>query len=136
MFTALSITQPWAWLIVHAGNDIENRSWPTPVRGRVLIHAGRGMTRAGYAEALDFWQSLGQPDVVGADQRLTAPPMMPAFDALERGGIVGSVEIVDCVRYSHSPWFFGPFGFVLRNAKPLPFQPMRGRRGFFRVDCQ
>lgn len=26
---ALSIRQPWAWAIVYAGKDIENRTWPT-----------------------------------------------------------------------------------------------------------
>lgn len=24
---ALSVRQPWAWAIIHAGKDIENRSW-------------------------------------------------------------------------------------------------------------
>lgn len=24
---ALSIRQPWAWLIINAGKDIENRDW-------------------------------------------------------------------------------------------------------------
>ena len=37
---ALSIRQPWAWAILHAGKDIENRSWRTAFRGEVLIHAG------------------------------------------------------------------------------------------------
>lgn len=50
------------------------------------------------------------------------------------GGIVGEVEIVDCVDESESPWFFGKFGFVLRNAKPLPFRAHKGRLGFFDVD--
>ena len=36
---ALSIRQPWAWLILHGGKDIENRTWATKLRGRVLIHA-------------------------------------------------------------------------------------------------
>ncbi len=31
---ALSIRQPWAWLIIHACKDVENRDWPTRVRGR------------------------------------------------------------------------------------------------------
>lgn len=26
---ALSIRQPWAWAILHAGKDIENRDWHT-----------------------------------------------------------------------------------------------------------
>ena len=41
---ALSIRQPWAWLIVNGHKDIENRSWPTRFRGPVLIHAAKGMT--------------------------------------------------------------------------------------------
>jgi hypothetical protein len=45
---ALSIRQPWAWLILHAGKDIENRDWPTKYRGPFLIHASKGMTRDEY----------------------------------------------------------------------------------------
>lgn len=36
----ISIRQPCAWLIVHGWKNIENRLWPTRVRGPVLIHAG------------------------------------------------------------------------------------------------
>jgi len=36
----LTIRQPWAWAIIHCGNDIENRSWSTKHRGRLLVHAG------------------------------------------------------------------------------------------------
>lgn len=32
---ALSIRQPWAWLILHAGKDIENRVWQTRFRGEL-----------------------------------------------------------------------------------------------------
>ena len=37
---ALSIRQPWAWLIVNGHKDIENRSWRTKYRGPFLVHAG------------------------------------------------------------------------------------------------
>jgi hypothetical protein len=40
---ALSIRQPWAWLIVTGYKDIENRSWRTNYRGPLLIHAGRAI---------------------------------------------------------------------------------------------
>ncbi|TAG33252.1 MAG: hypothetical protein EAZ36_01015, partial [Verrucomicrobia bacterium] len=50
-----------------------------------------------------------------------------------RGGIVGVADIVDCVEAHPSPWFFGPFGFVLANARPLPFVPMHGKLNVFRV---
>lgn len=119
---AISIRQPWAWLIIHAGKDIENRSWPTRFRGRVLVHAAQGMTRQEYFDVEHF--------IAGHHGgRIQLPPA----DDLARGGIIGSVEIVDCVSESNSPWFFGPYGFILRNPEPLPFAPMRGRLGLFEV---
>jgi hypothetical protein len=113
---ALSIRQPWAWLILQGGKDIENRTWPTKIRGRVLVHASKGMTRAEYAGASHFTS-------------------LPPFENLQRkcGGIVGSVEIIDCVQKDASRWFEGPYGFKLINPKPLPFVPLKGQLGFFEV---
>lgn len=119
---ALSIRQPWAWLILNAGKDVENRGWPTKFRGRVLVHASKGMTRDEYDDAEDPLQCCGGPVID-----------LPAFEDLERGGIVGSVEIVDCVTNSDSLWFFGQFGFLLRDPKPMPIVPWQGRLGFFHV---
>lgn len=36
---AITIKQPWASLIVVGIKDVENRTWKTNFRGRVLIHA-------------------------------------------------------------------------------------------------
>ena len=123
---ALSIRQPWAWLIVHGWKDIENRDWYTPMRRGFLVHAAKGMTRGEYEAARDFviYDLCDRYDL-GADFRF------PDEHELERGGIVGEATIVDCVEASDSPWFFGRYGFVLRDAKPLPFQPCRGALGFF-----
>jgi hypothetical protein len=41
---AITVRQPWAWAIINAGKDIENRTWNTNFRGRVAIRAGMGMT--------------------------------------------------------------------------------------------
>lgn len=122
----LSIRQPWAWAILHAGKDIENRDWPTRLRGRILIHAAMGCTRDEYDSFVDHARGAIDPKL----RPLTLPPLKQ----LERGGIVGSVEIVDCVTRSNSPWFFGRYGFVLRNPQALPFVPMKGRLGFFHAD--
>lgn len=46
---ALSIRQPWAWLIVNGYKSIENRTWNTRIRGTILIHAGKGFDKEGYA---------------------------------------------------------------------------------------
>lgn len=55
---------------------------------------------------------------------------------MPRGGIVGHVEIVDCVDRSDSEWFFGKFGFVLRDPRPLPLIPCKGMLGFFTPDIR
>ena len=120
---ALSIRQPWAWLIIDAGKDIENRSWSTNQRGRILVHASKGMTVDEYDDAIDF--ALNDCGV--------SDELVPHFEALQRGGIVGMVTIVDCVRAHSSKWFEGEYGFVLRDPVPLPFRPYRGSLGFFDV---
>ena len=121
---ALSVRQPWAWAIISAGKDIENRAWRAPnpglsFRGRVAIHAASGMTRAEYDEAREH-----------IDTRCYTRPT-PDPSALFLGGIIGVVEIVDIVRESDSPWFFGPRGLLLANAAPCYFKPARGALGFF-----
>lgn len=123
---ALSIRQPWAWLIVYGWKDVENRSWHTKHRGRFLVHAAQGMTRAEYIETLDFVESIGSPDLLRA---------FPKFDQLQRGGIIGSAELVDSAEASDSPWYMGEKAFVLRDPQPLPFQRLKGRLGFFDVEA-
>lgn len=121
---ALSIRQPWAWLIINGGKDIENRSWPTRLRGRILVHASKGMTR-------DEYRSVD--DLLTVSSMRTLGIKLPAFEELERGGIVGSVEIAGLVSESKSPWFFGPYGFVLQNPRPMPFIQFKGALGFFDI---
>jgi hypothetical protein len=50
---------------------------------------------------------------------------------MPRGGVVGMARIVDCVEQMDSSWFFGRYGFVLKDAFPLPLIPCRGMLGFF-----
>lgn len=117
---ALSIKQPWAHLIIHHGKNIENRSWHTKFRGRFLVHASQGMTKAEYAHGYQFALECGITD-------------LPRFDELKRGGIVGSVELVDSLDHSDSPWYMGQKAFVLRNPQFLPFTAYKGQLSFFEV---
>lgn len=140
---ALSIRQPWAWLIVRpdltgdaraqalaAGHvkTVENRDWPTHFRGRFLIHASKGCTRAEHLAALRFAE-----DEVGLDTDLI-DRLMANQRLLPRGGIVGTAEIVGCNPVSESPWFVGDFGFELASIRALPFHQCRGALGFFKVE--
>jgi hypothetical protein len=110
---ALSIQQPWAWAIVVGGKDIENRDWYTNIRGRILVHCGKQFDFG----AVAFLEEMG----------LHVPSDLPT------GGIVGSIEIIDCVNKHDSKWFFGEYGFVLKNPVVLPFTSYRGQLGFFEI---
>lgn len=118
----LSIRQPWAWLIIHGGKDIENRSWLSKYRGRFLVHASKTMTKRDYAFAAEFALSL---DVI-----------VPPASELPRGGVIGSVELVDSVGTHQSSWYMpGNKALVLRSPYPIPFFSVPGRLGFFDIPC-
>jgi hypothetical protein len=127
---ALSIRAPWWWFILHAGKDIENRDWPTKFRGTVYVHASKWWSKSAVIEdahvAMDCYER--------ADVPCKAEMKWEAMKA--RGGcIVGTVDIVDCVSESKSPWFFGQYGFVLANPRALPEPiPCKGALGFFDVN--
>ena len=72
---------------------------------RVLIHASKGMTTAEYENAAAFMASIG----VRCPQR----------EALQLGGVIGSVLVRDLVTRSDSPWFRkGATAVVFSHARP------------------
>jgi ASCH domain len=111
---ALTVRQPWAWAIIHAGKDIENRSWTNKyATGTIAVHAGSGL------DPLD---------------RLPRGVKRPGGDDLVRGAIIGVVDIVGVVDDHPSKWFRGPLGWVLRNPRPLPRSiPCAGRLGLWEL---
>jgi hypothetical protein len=120
---ALSIRQPWAWAILHAGKDVENRgaravTLGAMTTGPVAVHASKGMTRDEYEGAARFMASLGA--------------VCPPPDDLVRGAIVGAVHVTAIVEEWASPWFFGPRGLVLLAPTALATPiPVGGELGFF-----
>jgi hypothetical protein len=110
------IRQPWAWLIVHGFKDIENRSWTTLYRGTLLIQASANLPSKLHLEEFRLF----------ARKRGVELP-----EDFERGGIVGMVQLKDCVTSSRSKWFEGPVGWVLSQPKKLKFIPLKGRLGLF-----
>jgi hypothetical protein len=126
---ALSIQDPWASLIVAGIKPVENRTWSTPVRGPVLIHAGKKFDTEAYFWLLNNWHQCGMPWTV--DELLRQKERDRSW---ARGAIIGTADLVDCVTSHPSPFFFGEFGFVFANAKPIEPVPMRGRLQFFNVE--
>jgi hypothetical protein len=132
---ALSIQQPWAWLIVNGHKSIENRDWKPwnpglKFRGPVAIHAGKQFDRGALNDV-----RRGNHPVTGMSGHDFGDPsdtyeMMLA--GRHCGGIVGVAEIVDVVDDSSDHWFVGKYGIVLKNAAPVPMIPVKGALGFFK----
>ncbi len=119
---ALSIRQPWAWAIVMGFKDIENRNRFATSKGDmrplpIAVHAAQGMTRAEYEDAAETMARIGVT--------------CPRPDDLIRGAIVGAVTVTAIVAHHPSPWFFGPRGLVLADARTVDPIPAAGKLGYF-----
>lgn len=123
---ALSIKQPWAWLIAIGLKDIENRSWPTNYRGFVYIHAS----------AKDSKSQTGY-ELLSSDQFSLIPrgKIVKYLDSdFDRSAIIGEVEIVDCVQNSDSIWAEpGQWHWQLKNARLFeqPYKNVKGKLSFW-----
>lgn len=93
---ALTIRQPWAGAIFLLGKDVENRSWSTDYRGLMLIHS---------AIKVDSTSNIKMGD----------------DNLWSYGCLLGTVELVDCVKNYKSDWaikgkwhwiFKRPIGFL------------------------
>ena len=121
---ALSIRQPWAWLIANGHKNIENRDWRylPKIRGPIAIHAAKGCTRDEYEDAVHFARTI--------DRSIVVPPLKE----LERGGIVATCNFSGCVTESIDPWFVGRVGLILEDVEPVAFMECKGQLGFFDVE--
>lgn len=127
---ALSIRQPWAWLIVNGYKNIENRDWDTKYRGFLLIHAGKQVEKAFFTKKE---KTLCLPYAESECGASVAALMPQRLEDYERGGIVGYATVHQVVMQSDSRWFKGKYGFVLTKAAALPFIPLRGQLSLFDV---
>jgi hypothetical protein len=101
---AITIKQPWASLIVEGVEiedeilikDIENRTWPTKFRGKVLIHS------ASKSWGWQFFLRYMYKKIPIIYQMF--PETRTWYQDLPTGKIIGSVEIVDCVINHPSIW--------------------------------
>lgn len=134
---ALSVRQPWAWAIIHAGKHLENRS-PAALkhmlgrqrRGRIVIHAAKGMTRDEFESGRDC---IARAVAFHGKPRVECPRP----DELVRGALIGTVEVLGTLGPdgSTSPWWAG--GHALRLAAPEALDepwPLTGALGYFEWD--
>lgn len=91
---AITIKQPWAQLIAQGIKDIENRTWKTKFRGKVLIH-----TSAKSVDVLFSVEQSAQLWMNGFDATTVI-----SNDSFPTSAIIGEIDIVDCVINNSSIW--------------------------------
>jgi hypothetical protein len=125
---ALSIRQPWAWLVIHGYKDVENRPTAWDYTGPLAVHAS--------ATPADKYEILRL-----RLQKIIQHPIPTWYD-IEKGGFIGSVNVdgriyvmdrkkpFDCYP---SIWFSGPEGYVLSSPRKSGFVRWKGRLGLFDI---
>jgi len=113
----LSVRQPWAWAICTGGKTVENRTWQTPYRGLIAIHAG-----ASTSEIKVFRQNSPLVD------------MSP----LKTSAIIGVAEITAVEELNpameDNPFACGPFCWELTNARLLKTPiPAKGKLNLYNL---
>jgi hypothetical protein len=116
---AITIKQPYAQVIVQGIKDVENRTWKTNFRGRVLIHAGKTII------PLEEFKK----EYYKTRSKKLCETLISVNENNLTSAIVGSVEIVDCVRNSESVWAMeNHWHWILKN--PVMFrEPIRNVKG-------
>lgn len=117
---ALSIQQPFAWLITQGYKTLENRNNLKNFKGKFLIHAGMKFS--------DDWINKCGGNV----STWTVNNVVNRHKAdMNTGGIVGAAEITGFTEDPNSMWFTGKYGLKIINPIQLNFVPCKGKLSFF-----
>lgn len=97
MKKAISVKQPWAYLLCAGIKDIENRTWKLPEKYKgewILIHASGSLGKK-------FNINLTDEQMIAAFGSIANAVIIGTFDF---GAIVGAVKFSECVMNANSIW--------------------------------
>jgi hypothetical protein len=139
---AITLHQPWAWAVAHAGKNVENRTWgpsPAMIGERVAIHAGQKYDEEAWGALADpSWSPIGDEysDLYDPDLGVFC---IPEPEDCVRGAVVAVATLARVVRRGRGtiralPWYTGPVGIVLEDRITIP-EPVRcaGALNFWRL---
>jgi activating signal cointegrator 1 len=107
---AITLTQPWATLVAIGAKCIETRSWATAYRGRLAIHAAKGLGpvggKRGLTELCGTEPFCSVLNVYGRSQTWKDLADMVARPLLPQGAIVAICELTAVWRIPATPRHF------------------------------
>lgn len=130
---ALTLWQPWATTVMVGPKGVENRGWPPPrflIGQRIWIHAGKTFDEDAVAFVRRHWPEL--PSGLPGGVLLGSVRVLGALS--DSGRRLGEF---DAPGVKASLWFFGPWGWVLGDPRPLE-RPIscRGAQGLWRLPSE
>lgn len=117
---AITLWQPWAWLIARGDKRVENRSWRPPqslIGQRIAVHAGKRVDKSAIAHLRDLGIAL------------------PA--AYPLGMVVATATLREARRIERIPrgeltlWHSGPWCWELEDVEALRPEPAMGHQGLW-----
>ena len=113
---ALTIYQPWAWAICHAGERLENRTWappPSSIGQRLAIHA------AVKVDTLDAFEQVRDhcPEELARSLDLADLPTGCVVAVARITGILRRPPFRSSEQFA---WWAGPVGWELDDVVELP----------------
>ena len=122
---ALSVTQPWASVILTGLKDVENRGYrPAKAPGRILIHATKKAIPGN-------WEAYPSEHVSNV-KNMRLMGQIPEYKDMPLGAIIGYVDCYDIVQDSDSMWAQpDSYHWCLRDAHIFdePIYGVKGARG-------
>ena len=120
----LSVSQPFADLIISGKKTIELRNWKTKFRGEFLIHAPLKI-RNDDAKRLKINKKFVTSAIIGKAQLYD----VKKYDSLKE------IKLDQKFHFASKKFQTKTFGFMLKNAKPLRIPiPWKGQLGIFDVN--
>lgn len=134
----LTMHQPWASLLVFGIKRIEGRSWPSPITGRLWIHAASKIPEPETIKAMeDFYREIYAVDGI---TDLKFPEHYPVSRLLGCVEVVGCVTCEELVNWDQVPEgvrLEGQTKFCWLCEQPqkliVPFE-MRGSQGVYNLE--
>lgn len=144
---ALTLTQPWATLVIRGRKQVETRSWSTPYRGPLAIHAAAGWTADDREFAADLMDAGVLPQGWVTTNRSIKPDLplgrilgtvrlvgvIPTFALVEYGPRTNIAQhVIGPLEREYGDYSPGRFAWLLADVEPFPEPiPARGALGLW-----
>jgi hypothetical protein len=163
-YKAISLWQPHASLVIIGAKGVETRTWESPIRGRVVMHAAKTMRALDLCGLPYFWEAFDKaglwqlPEAQLANFSLRQLQRCYCEDLTQKqrlewlplplGALLGVADIVKCVpgpelaptlsaqERAFGGYEEGKWGWILENVQAFDVPlPYVGEQNFFNVDA-